>query len=73
MENEEVTLKKIFDHLTMTRQNKKLIKQFESKSQQIEKLQQSAKQLHMGSRNTIEAQRLQLEEARHYYNRYQHS
>ena len=53
--------------MSLTRQNGQLIKQLESKDQQIEKLQQALdqqQQLHAVSQNTVEAQRLQLEEAK---------
>ncbi|MDP7281078.1 MAG: helix-turn-helix domain-containing protein [Candidatus Poribacteria bacterium] len=53
--------------MSLTRQNGQLIKQLESKDQQIEKLQQALdqqQQLHAVSQNTVEAQRLQIEEAK---------
>jgi len=53
--------------MSLTRQNEQLIKQLESKDSQIEKLQQALdqqQQLHAICQNTVEAQRLQIEEAK---------
>ena len=53
--------------MTLTRQNGQLIKQLESKDQQIEKLQQALdqqQQLQAASQKTVDAQQLQREDMR---------
>ena len=53
--------------MSLTRQNGQLIKQLESKDQQIEKLQQALdqqQQLQAASQKTVDAQQLQLEDMR---------
>ena len=53
--------------MSLTRQNGQLIKQLESKDQQIEKLQQALdqqQQLQAASQKTVDAQQLQLEDIR---------